>query len=417
MDLSNSKIKISDEFLTCSMTPSVLKNLITSLPALADSKVNKWLKKNQVLLRELVAKPSENYLAENVKRLGLLKQIGIKSLSQYKRSFIFKIPRTEYFAQIAGPTHRAWNLLEGKYGFMEKRKQPTTQWFKEHPDIFNHPTYQTISRFAGYQHYKSKNETKKFKNFSIPPIYLKRVPGRPDTLSDENYIAIQKGVNLKPYKEVKTGQNVEYFVGLTDERIKAFLNTVAVINLCDVGNNIYIKPTTGEILYTDMEQYWWSNPTWFFRKCKTDLRWEILRGLKGIGGYNPHSTNPRLTKWSLVNNLVENGKHKDATRIFRLVKNFIIENNLENWSEYKDFSSFFPKQLFSDKSSTTSQQGSGQSSSSSQSSSQQGVLDTEEDIPGGCSGDISWVWIPSGSLGDIPCGWIPGGYLGDTLSH
>ena len=379
---------ISDEFLTFSMTPSVIKNLITPLPDSADTKVNKWVKNNQVFLRELVAKPSENHLAENRKLCELLKKSGIKNLS--RGSFIFEIPETGYFVQIIGPTIKAWILLHGKPGFMESNRKPTSQWYKQYPDIFNNPTYQTISRFACYQHYKSLNKTNIFKNFSIPPVYLKQVPGRPDTLSDENYIAIQKGVDLNVYKEVKLKQNLEYFVGLTDERIIEFLNVLAVLGLWDIANNILINPKTGKFLYTDLEKYYMSEPTCFYRKCKSDLRWQILYGIKGIGGYNPRISNPLINKHSLVNILVENDKRHDAIRIFRLVKDFLVKNNMDNWPEYKDYSCFFPDQLFSSLSTSQSFQ-KGQPSKT--------YWSKVDNIPGGYSDNS----------GDIP-GDIPGGY-------
>lgn len=116
------------------------------------------------------------------------------------------------------------------------------------------PSYQHCSRGAHYLRVKEAIEKDNFKSLKTTPTYLKHIPGKPKTLSDENYVPIQVWVdNLKTMKEIpekalKIRSNIPY------DALKEIHEATIYAALWDIVPYLAIDTVNSDYYITEFEE-------------------------------------------------------------------------------------------------------------------------------------------------------------------
>lgn len=244
-----------------------LANKYFPMPENLKQKVIEWIEEdnNMQLLEQLAAFPAALSLSnfKNTFDKSTLVQLGIKNLS--KHNYVFEIPCAQAFIKIGGPSNRLATLIRSTgINPYDRERNKKLQEKGLIIDAIDQeiPTYQTISRMAYYLLVKEAVDKLKSEHIKIPKTYLFRLPGKPDIVSDNNYILVQERV-----KGIQSA-NANNLAQLSEEAIH-HLCKIAVTTgvLWGVSySNLGMKEENGKmIIYlTDLEQPNNSNPLKFF---------------------------------------------------------------------------------------------------------------------------------------------------------
>lgn len=255
-------------------------------PVQVDHAVSKWLTENPDFAKTALG--YELMIAKvrpfHEKTWQLLQKKGLKNLSQC--NYAFQIPGTDLVLHAAGHVNRKENLkrlasvLAGtKYEWGKPLTEDDWITFKKHlpasetdkvkgkkgsivtdkavVEFARVPkTYQTVSRVATYLLFKEAEKRHQFKHVVTPDTYMVHITGRPNDLSDRNFVAVQK---------MEAG--LEDVVSLSKEEEHEIIIILREIGLfcCNKGS-LKRRKSDGKIVILDFEQPNNSNPLQFFHK-------------------------------------------------------------------------------------------------------------------------------------------------------
>ncbi len=252
-----------------------LANQNYSLPAEARTEFGKWSTEpaNEALLKELLRFKFANIQELKSKREQdnqKITEAGLKNESQW--NYVFQIPKTDYYAKIAGPVNRWQSAL------MEKGVWPgqqPNQQIVEEVLAGEIPTYQTASRAAYFLILKELIKNKNLKHVAVQDTHLVYYPGAPELVQDDYVLVLEKALP-KDAKKLTSDDAKK----LPDETLKELVQAIIGAGLWSIKDNIYLAGNTLHIV--DLEQPNNTAPKEFFHKNKTRYDGNINAGIEHL---------------------------------------------------------------------------------------------------------------------------------------
>lgn len=129
-------------------------------------------------------------------------------------------------------------------------------------------TFQTVSRMAHYLLFLQAKEKNNFQHVSAPVMHLVHIPGRPTTVSDRNYVVIEKQVTGLTPVETVTPQEAEEVETVIKET-----------GLFDLNKESLMRTAEGKLIILDWEQPNNSDPSTFFHESNKAFENNVNAGL------------------------------------------------------------------------------------------------------------------------------------------
>ncbi len=244
------------------------------------------IKQNQDLVAYLAQLPDDlsKARAKSECNQKVLKIIGASHTVHQSRNYIFE-PTEGTVLRIAGTPNRLYSIISGQdrgdkwldpYG---KEGEAFIKNPESRKDLIVMPTYHTISMYANYLLLKKFIEHNKLKHVITPDTYLEHIPGRPEEVSDDNYMVIQKKINGTLINLLADPSGWEK---LSDKTIKE-LFVAARVGLWNINGNLLVDEN-GNCVLLDLEQPNNSDPRAFFNKPMAQ-EWGAIRGRGGYARY------------------------------------------------------------------------------------------------------------------------------------
>lgn len=229
-----------------------------------------------------------NQYGKDVAKRLQLEKYGIKKSPFQNLSkafnYIFEIQGTKYVTQISGRLSRVHNLLIANH-FPHDRVPDQLCEALIRDKV---PTYQTVSRFAGYLRAYEANSKFHLDKVKLPRTYLIGLyEDSPELVNDDNSIIIQEKVadeignlnlflNARNEAQKEKKEKILILVASLNQDQKALLispehvRQIAILaissSLWDMHDNLLFDADSREFVYTDFEQPDNSNPTEFYLK-------------------------------------------------------------------------------------------------------------------------------------------------------
>jgi len=278
-------------------------NLVPSAPPEITQAVQQWLVNNKdfvdsALGYEKLIGPKHPFRQNT---MALLQKKGIKNLS--RSSYVFSIPELEdYIVKMTWQGHRIENLntlsaylqhpdnpfdpshyaygttlTEASYVLFAEKLQANDfdnvqNQARELTSCHHAPkTYQTISRIAHYLLFLQAVEQYQLVHVTVPAMYLVHIPGRPNDVSDRNYVVIEQRL-----ENLRTITSPDELDQAQRDEIEIIIKTVGLFNI--VRGNIFLTADE-KIVFIDLEQPNNSNPLAFFHKAEDRFHNNVRAGL------------------------------------------------------------------------------------------------------------------------------------------
>jgi len=127
------------------------------------------------------------------------------------------------------------------------------------------PSYQHCSRVAHYLRLKEIIEKDNFQYFKSTPTYFAHIPQKPQELSDENYVVIQKWIDdLKTLKEMAKEQAYEVKKNIPIDALNEIHKATIYAALWDIHSNLAIDGKNPYYYMIDLEEPMNHKPQFFY---------------------------------------------------------------------------------------------------------------------------------------------------------
>lgn len=218
----------------------------------------------------------------------VLARKNLKNLSNF--NYVFRIPQTQWVMKIAGHVNRKHNL-NTLYHYV---RYPENPFGEEHyqygralqsddyilfdqklaDHAFDHAmqggmivlmrqapkTYQTISRGIHYLAFRQAQKKRGFMYVDVPETYLLHIPGRPQELSDRNYVIIERYI-----------EGLQRIDTISDVQDKEINIAVQEAHLFDYSKENMLAHGKDGVMIVDLEQPNNACPIEFFEKSRIKL--------------------------------------------------------------------------------------------------------------------------------------------------
>jgi len=242
------------------INPQSLLKLLPKMPDGLKQQVKECMAKYHTLITQLVTTPHplthENRKQKTEDNSAIIKEYEnkgeVKNLSDFNYVLRFKdypgftMPINRWGSRVA-----YWMYSSGEGNVLD----PNFDRDAADCSKFEYmPSYQHCSRGAHYLRVKEAIEKNNFKSVKTTPTYLEHIPGKPKTLSDENYVPIQVWVdNLKTVKELAE-KAFEIRSNIPYDALKEIHETLIYGALWDITSNLAIDGVNPYYYILDLEE-------------------------------------------------------------------------------------------------------------------------------------------------------------------
>ncbi len=177
----------------------------------------------------------------------------------------------KYFVKIRGPVNEACNIeaFNGKYSAKLSAQELDALPLPER-------TYQTVIAVAYLLRARDAIERYTISTVAVPDTYLYHVPGRPEELSDNNYLVLQKTVaNGIKLEDIQAGSG-----SLDDKKLRELFIVPAYAGLWSFKGNIMVADN--QLVLPDLEQPNNSNPLDFYHQNRKAYEDNVATGIKEL---------------------------------------------------------------------------------------------------------------------------------------
>lgn len=241
---------------------------------------------NQDLVATLAQLPQDlsQARAKNEYNQKLIKTIGMTRTVHPSLNYIFE-PVDGVILRIAGIANRLHTIISGQdrgdkwldpYG---KEGESFLKNPESRKDLIIMPTYQTISMYTNHLLLKKIIAENKLTHVITPDTYLVHIPNKPEEVSDDNYMVVQKKIDGELINVLAHPCAWEKF---SDEAIKD-LFIAARVGLWNINGNLLVD-ADGNCVILDLEQPNNSDPRAFFNKPMVQ-EWGAVRGRGAFARY------------------------------------------------------------------------------------------------------------------------------------
>lgn len=240
-----------------------------AIPQELNERVRPWLQKNKAFVTELTEMPHPLTLESQAAKKKRIKRAieENKEVAQLSpHNYIMKPtdPDDRFVVQIVQwPRLLAHLLYVTEQGDTTKGEidPATIDWSKMEAVPCS---YMTIGRVATYHRLKKAANLGKIRELRPIPTYIAPIPGRPDSITDENYVAIQEFVpDLVALKDLPEQEQIETINGLTPDLLQELYNAIKAAGTWDACANLCVDKH-GQRYLTDYETTIFHHPDDFF---------------------------------------------------------------------------------------------------------------------------------------------------------
>jgi hypothetical protein len=276
------------------VTTQTLLHLVPEAPENVSKQVREWFINNHNIASYMFGYKKLIGSTEPIARkvTAMLKKTGAQVFDFIPEDYVFSIPQLpEYVIKVSGHFNRKENLnwlaseLGQEYTWGRPLTQQDYQAFERGLDAQefdsvmyrnknkikkNSPkTYQTISWMARYLLAREVIQKHGFNDIILPQVYLVSVPGKPQEISDRNYVVVEKKI-----EGLKT---IEYLTYEQAEKVKTIIKETGLF----VCNKDTLKVTQdGKLVFLNLESPNYESPRYFFHNTEWVFNNNVRAGLE-----------------------------------------------------------------------------------------------------------------------------------------
>jgi hypothetical protein len=269
------------------ITPESLVSLAPQMPKDFEQSTDQWMDQHHEFVSELVTTPHP--LTHEVRKkktetnAALIKEYESKNIVRNLSGFnyVLKFPAYNFTVPI-----NRWGSRVAYWVYATDQGSVLDPHFKPDFDCsrFEYiPSYQHCSRVAHYLRLIEIMKRKNFQYLKTTPTYLKHIPDKPDTLSDEHYVVVQEWVeNLKELKQLPANEQLAIRKNISPPALQEMYEAIVYAALWDMRGNLALNADDGTYYMLDLEEPFNHKPQMFFFQGQEGRKKYVLDVIDGL---------------------------------------------------------------------------------------------------------------------------------------